>query len=168
MKKQTLFSILFAMMLTATFTACSSSDDVQVTEAGKSNSLLMGKWELVTKQELDKKGDVIGEDLSNSHNYPAQITEYHKQGITIQTDFSSQKDKQGNYFNERSPRQWELIGTKLYLGISKNLEQKADQVYDVKVLDGGQLVIERKLDQYDIAKYSSNVSSIRIIYKKVL
>ncbi|MCC9043511.1 hypothetical protein LNQ81_12595 [Myroides sp. M-43] len=168
MKKQTLFSILFAIMLTATFTACSSNDDVQVTETGKSNSLLMGKWELVSKQQLDLKGNVITEDLATSHSYPAQITEYHKQGITIQTTFSSQKDKQGNYLNERWPRQWELIGTKLYLGISKNLEQKADQVYKVELLDHGQLVIQRNLDQYDTAKYSSDVSSIRMIYKKVL
>lgn len=167
MKKQTLFGVIFTMTLALIFIGCSSSDDVHVTEIGKNNSMLMGKWELVKKETFDQSGISIEEDLAMSHDYPAQIIEYFKEGITIQTDYSSQKDQQGNYHSERSPRQWELIGNRLYLGISKSLEQKADQIYDVNQLEVGQLIIERQVDQYDKGKYSSDVIRIRKTYKKV-
>ncbi|MEK6510911.1 hypothetical protein [Myroides odoratimimus] len=167
MKKQTLFSLLFLGMSAVSLTACSSSDDIQITEEAQNNSKMFGKWELVEKAELDVDGRIVKEILASDLNVPAQTVDYYKGGITIQTDYSNQKDSQGNYYNERSPRQWMLSGNKLYLGISKSLEQNAEQIYDIRVLSQDRLIIERKIDVKDGNRYTSNVSSIKIIYKKV-
>ncbi|AJH14695.1 hypothetical protein [Myroides profundi] len=167
MEKQTLFSILFLVMSVVSLTACSSSDDVQVTEAGQNNSKMFGKWEFVEKVELDIDGKIVKEISASSLNIPAQTVDYYKGGISIQTDYVNKKDGQGNYYNKRSPRQWMLSGTRLYLGISKTLEQNAEQIYDVQVLNQNELIIERKIDANDGNRYTSNVSSIKITYKKV-
>ncbi|MDM1398586.1 hypothetical protein HX049_15665 [Myroides odoratimimus] len=165
MQQKLLFlSMLF--MLFFTIISC-SSDDIQVTHHGKNKALILGKWELESKNYYDGYGHHIYSATEEDINYPPQILVFHRQEIMIQTDFYKEEGELEVVCSEQSLFQWCMREDKLYLGIGREVDSNDYQEYDILVLTDDKLVLEREVNEYDNDLFQSRAKYVWITYNRV-